>query len=45
MSIPVVRDGDSLSLKNAEAIIRRAGGQPMSQKELKRFSAFKQAGN
>jgi len=45
VSIPVTRDVGSLSLKDAEAIVRREGGQPMSEKESKRFSAFKMAGN
>ena len=43
VSVPVTRDSGSLSLKDAEAIVRRAGGKPMSEKESKRFSAFKTA--
>ena len=40
VSVPVTRDAGSLSLKNAEAIIRQAGGRPMSKEETKRFGAF-----
>ena len=43
VSIPVARDTGSLSVKDAEAIVRRAGGRPMSKEEVKRFSAFKKA--
>lgn len=39
--VPVARDTGSLSVKDAEAIIRNAGGRPMTQAELERFRAFK----
>ena len=40
VSLPVTRDAGSLSIKTAEAIIRRAGGRPMSKEETKRFDAL-----
>ena len=40
VSVPVTRDTGSLSLKTAEAIIRRAGCRPMSKEETKRFGAL-----
>lgn len=41
VSVPVTQDTGSLAVKDAEAIIRRAGGRLMSKEEVKRFSAFK----
>ena len=43
VSVPVTRDDGSLSLKGAEVIVRRAGGQPMTKTEVKRFSAFRKS--
>jgi hypothetical protein len=43
VSVPVTRDTGSLAVKDAEAIIRHAGGQPMSKEEIKRFGGFKKA--
>lgn len=41
VSVPVMHHRDSLSLKDAEAIVRHAGGRPMTKKERERFNAFK----
>jgi len=43
VSVPVTRDAGTLAVKDAETTIRRAGGQPMSKEEIKRFNAFKKA--
>jgi len=32
-------------LKDAEAIVRRAGGRPMTEAEAERFRVFKKSGN
>jgi len=45
VSVPVTRDAGSLSLKDAEAIVRRAGGRPMTEAEAERFRVFKKSGN
>jgi hypothetical protein len=45
VSVPVARDSGSLSVKDAEAIIRNAGGRPMTEAEVERFRVFKKSEN